>query len=79
MEMFWCVVIFAFVTWLLDDYLNIYLVITCTLFCGWITNSYSSLYLIPASIFAIASAIAGNGKRQVEFEKKKLTSNESGK
>lgn len=66
-------VVFALVAMLLGDGFNIYLSVSIWLFADWLTGSASPLFLLPASIFAIAGAIAGNGKRQVEFEKKKLT------
>lgn len=72
-------VVFALVAVLLGDGFNIYLSVSMWLLVDWITGDATSLILIPSSIFAIAGAIAGNGKRQVEFEKKKMLSNESGK
>lgn len=73
MDNFWCTIWFAVMSLLLGDGLNTYLLASLFMFASWFTGTSSILILIPASIFAIAGAIAGNGKRHVEFEKKKLT------
>lgn len=73
MEFICCFTLIGLMSLLLGDGLNIYLALSIWLWADWLIGKASPLFLIPASIFAIAGAIAGNGKRQVEFEKKKLT------
>jgi ABC-type Fe3+ transport system permease subunit len=73
MDTFWCAFFFMVVSLLCGDGMNIYLVASLFMLATWFNEGSSILILIPASIFAIAGAIAGNGKRQVEFEKKKTS------
>ena len=73
MEFACCLGAFLLLALFLGDGLNIYLVVSLVLYCNWQIGTASPLLLIPASIFAIAGAIAGNGKRSGELEKRKLS------
>ena len=66
-------ILIALLAVFLGDGLNIYMFLMSWIFAEWFAGYESMVILIPAAMFGIAGAIAGNGKRSGELEKRKLS------